>query len=104
MLKGCKKQIIVLRGTGSEIFEEAHFILKSNAEKRQRDMHGARSCTDFCAGEERAMLMEANRILEENRTARRGHGPRYYLLKYALFFLSGLALGGASVLLMLALS
>lgn len=30
MLKGCQKNVIMLRGTESEIFEEAFFILKKD--------------------------------------------------------------------------
>ena len=104
MLKGCKKQMIVLRGTGSEIFEEAHFILKSGAEKRRADARAAEMSPGFRPGEEQAMLMEANRILEENRTSHRGRPRGYYLLRYLFFFVSGLLLGGASIILALALS
>lgn len=57
MLKGCQKNVIILRGTDSEIFEEAFFILKRDAEidgnLRENDM-----------------ISEAKRILEANATSR----------------------------------
>ena len=35
MLKGCHKRIIQIKDTGSNIFEEAYFILKCDADKKQ---------------------------------------------------------------------
>ncbi len=55
MLKGCQKQMVVLRGTGSEVFEEAYFILKNKIHLKN-------------AGDT-ALLLEANKLLEENRQA-----------------------------------
>ncbi|MBE6575002.1 MAG: hypothetical protein E7654_01860 [Ruminococcaceae bacterium] len=79
MVKGCQRQIVLLRGTGSELFEEAYFILKPE----KTSLPPAR------------MITEANRIIEEN-TLRgkrqvnlrsRRHGERL------LFFLLGLLSG-----------
>lgn len=53
MLKGCQRKIILLRDTGSNIFEEAYFVLKADAEAR-RDLS------------ESDMVSEARRIVEEN--------------------------------------
>lgn len=50
MVKGCQRRIIMLRGTGSGMFEEAYFILKP----------------EKAAASEQLMIMEANRIIEEN--------------------------------------
>lgn len=51
MLRGCKRNMIVLRGTGSDLFEEAYFVVKEEAEKR--------SASD--------MLAEAERIIDKSR-------------------------------------
>ncbi|NLK38978.1 MAG: hypothetical protein GX303_01845 [Clostridiales bacterium] len=53
MLKGCQRKIILLRNTGSNIFEEAYFVLKADAEARQ-DLS------------ESDMVSEARRIVEAN--------------------------------------
>lgn len=81
MVKGCQRQIVLLRGTGSELFEEAYFILKPE----KANLPQAR------------MITEANRIVEENTLqkkraaipARGQHGGRL------LFFLLGLLSGGS---------
>ena len=96
MLKGCRKQMIVLRGTGSEIFDEAYFVLKKGEEKKDI------SCKN--SHERAAMLLEANRILEENRLSERSRSGAYYALRYLLCFLAGIMLGGGSVLLSVILS
>ena len=51
MLKGCQRKIIVMKNTGSNIFEEAYFVLRENAVKAHI------SETD--------MIEEANRIIKE---------------------------------------
>ncbi|HHT54217.1 MAG TPA: hypothetical protein GX011_04700 [Clostridiales bacterium] len=51
-IKGCSRQMIVLNGTGSSMFETAYFIVKPDADTRPRS-HGD-------------LLREANRIVEEN--------------------------------------
>ena len=52
MLKGCQKKIIVMKNTGSPIFEEAYFILSENAQRAHTS--------------ERDMISEANRIIRES--------------------------------------
>jgi hypothetical protein len=52
-MKGCQKRIIVMKNTGSNIFEEAYFILKDNAVRTQ-------------AISEHDMVGEAARIIAEN--------------------------------------
>jgi len=49
--KGCQKRMIMLKNTGSEIFDEAYFILKEKAEKSRIS--------------ENDMVREANRIIDE---------------------------------------
>lgn len=87
--------MIVLRGTGSEIFDEAYFVLKNDGEGRNHS---------HSQNERTAMLLEANRILEENRLGEKCRGTAYYTLRYALFFLSGLVIGGGSIILALFIS
>ena len=52
MLKGCQRKIIVMKNTGSNIFEEAYFVLRENAVKAHLS--------------EIDMIEEANRIIREN--------------------------------------
>lgn len=98
MLKGCQKQMIVLRGTGSEIFDEAYFILKSNSEKNKK------AGGFYSEQESAAMLFEANRILEENRFTSPVRSRGYYALRSALFFAAGLLIGASFILITLALT
>ena len=51
MIKGCQKKIIMINDTGSDVFEQAYFIVKD-------ERNGAISKTD--------MIREANRIIENN--------------------------------------
>ncbi len=52
-MKGCQKRIIVMKNTGSRLFDEAYFILKENAVRTQ-------------AISEHDMVGEAARIISEN--------------------------------------
>ena len=78
MIKGCQKNIIFLKNTGSELFDEAYFVVKPSApQKKERDI-----------------VLEASRLingLDDTRRARR--------TKRLLPFLSGLALGAGLMLL-----
>ncbi len=98
MFKGCQKQMIVLRGTGSEIFDEAYFILKNGGRVREG------SLKKDSASERTAMLLEANRILEENRLCDNSRPRGYYALRYSVLFIIGFILGIGSILLALAIS
>lgn len=81
MLRGCKRNMIVLRGTGSDLFEEAYFVVKEEAERRSE--------TD--------MLAEAERIIDKNRSARSTETKKVRL--FSLFaFLFGLFCGIFSLL------
>ena len=51
MLRGCQKKIIVMKNTGSPMFDEAYFILSENALRAHAS--------------ERDMINEANRIIRE---------------------------------------
>ena len=80
MIKGAQKQMIVVRTADSRYFDEAYFVLR-------REVKPSR-----CAHNE--MLLEANRILEENapgtRIQRKKSLPRGILL-FLLGLLCGLA-------------
>ena len=76
MLSGCKRNMIVLRGTGSDLFEEAYFVVREEAERRSE--------TD--------MLAEAERIINKNRSSRSNEMKKARL--FSLFsFLFGLFCG-----------
>ncbi len=55
MLKGCQRKIIMLKNTGSNIFEEAYFVIRDSALRSHVS--------------EADMIAEANRIIRENGTA-----------------------------------
>lgn len=54
MFKGCQRKIIMLKNTGSGIFDEAYFVIKENATISNRVS-------------ENDMIAEANKILNENK-------------------------------------
>lgn len=55
MIKGCSRRMVILKDTGSDFFEEAYFVLKTDS--------------PFCSlRNERDFLNEANRIVSENRS------------------------------------
>ena len=51
MVRGCQKRIIYLKNTGSEVFDEAYFVVNDKALG-----YGIAECD---------MVKEANRILDE---------------------------------------
>ena len=83
MIKGLNKQMVVLKLDGNRIYESACFVVRSDLEKK-RD-------------EEKDMLREANRILEEMELGRskkkRGGGKRFLL--WMLTLIVGAAIGFA---------
>ncbi len=88
MLKGCQKQVVVLRGKCGDIFEEAYFILRSGTSKAGLP----------------EMLCEANRIVEATKPCpqkRRSLAPH---VKSFIFFAAGLAVGASLVLLSVSLA
>ncbi len=52
MIKGCQKKIIMINDTGSDIFEQAYFIIKDETKSEKIGK------TD--------MIREASRIIDEN--------------------------------------
>ncbi len=77
MVKGARKNIVILKNTGSELFEEAHFILREGK---------------ICHTE-LDLLREANRILEENKEeTKKRSGAALRALSFLLPFLLGASL------------
>lgn len=72
MLKGCKRNMIVLRGTGSDEFDAAYFIVKEGNEAKS----------------EKSLIDEANRIVSENRRHKSGTQKRRVILSCALLLLA----------------
>lgn len=54
-MRGCQRQIIWLKGTDSQIFDEAYFLLRRSAENRGKE----------------EIVREAQRIVDRNTTRRR---------------------------------
>ena len=72
MLRGCQKKIIVMKNTGSPMFDEAYFILSENALRAHAS--------------ERDMINEANRIIREGGDG--GFSRRTQSLRAAALLLS----------------
>ena len=81
MLRGCKRNMIVLRGTGSDLFEEAYFVVKEEAERRS----------------ESDMLEEAERIIDKSRPEKSREAKRAWLFSF-FAFLFGLFCGFSAFL------
>ena len=76
-MKGCHKRVIYMKNTGSDVFEEAYFVVKDGGGSLTYD-------GDF--------LSEAKRIVEENKgigARKRGEGA---VLQRVLIFGSGFLL------------
>ena len=87
MLRGAEKRMLVERTRDSRLFEEAYFVVRPEAEGRERDGLD--------------MLWEANRILDSSMAAAKGReavssspSPRRGLLRGLVWFLMGLGTGG----------
>ena len=85
--KGCEKRMIMIKNTGSDLFEEAYFILNNK--------RSAQTSSDD-------MIKEANRIVAESsivpKTQDKQRSP---LLMYLFGVLSGIGTAGLVVLLVL---
>lgn len=81
MVKGCRRDSILLRGNAGEFFEEAYFIVR-------RDLPDGIKIT------ERDMVREARRIVGEQMSPRYAPPPRRLNVRQALTcFFCGCALG-----------
>ena len=83
MVRGCQKKIIYLKNSGSDIFEEAYFVIKSNIRYEEIS--------------ECDMIEEANRIIEESfcteENDRLSKRTLSFIKKTALPFLLGVITG-----------
>ncbi len=79
-MRGCERRIIMLKGTDSEIFDEAYFLLRKDFKKGEGDTE---------------MLTEAHRIVSLNTTKRRSHR---FFKKETLLFAAGTLLGAVSAI------
>jgi hypothetical protein len=71
MIKGAKKQMIVLRIGDSRYFDEAYFVMRRDVSEHE------------AKGED--ILGEANRILRES-TLHRRHTPKAWRMRWIFFF------------------
>ena len=84
MIKGCQKRIILVRDTGSELFDEAYFILKKDI-----------PCDDSIEGD---IVRAATAIINQNsfpKSTKKTKKNR----KSFLYFLLGLTIGIAGTVL-----
>jgi hypothetical protein len=82
MIKGCQKKIILLKDTGSDFFEEAYFILKSDA--------------TISKSKETDMVKAATKIVTDSLTSQNKEKKKVKLNSKAINFMIG-ALCGAIV-------
>ena len=73
-MRGCQKKVVFLKNTGSDFFEEAYFVLRSDIPNRRY--------TDA------DIIREANRIIDENIGKRRRINIRGWLF-FAVSFILG---------------
>jgi len=73
-VRGYQKKVIFIKNAGSEIFDEAYFVLRCD-EKTHKISHAT-------------MVSEAKRIIDENVGTKR-RWPRFLNLKLLLAFLLG---------------
>lgn len=76
-MRGCERKIIMLKGTDSEIFDEAYFLLRRDFKSR---------------GSDDEIVREAQRIVDTNTTHRR---KKKVTLRDAAAFGIGTAIGAA---------
>ena len=73
-MRGCERKIIMLKGTDSEIFDEAYFLLRRDFKNTEGD----------------EIVREAHRIVESNTTRKR---ERRAGSREKTFFAAGVAVG-----------
>ena len=83
-MRGCERKIILLKGTESQMFDEAYFLVRRDFESRRSE----------------EIMKEAERIIDRNTTRRRSSKYLFALL-FSFGFLLGIAL--ASLLFSIAL-
>ena len=82
MVRGCQKKIVYLKSTGSDVFDEAYFVVRD----------GALTSVGECD-----MIKEANRILEDSvnleKKGSRGQIFLGYIKRAVIPFLVGITVG-----------
>ena len=82
MVRGCQKRIVYLKSTGSDVFDEAYFVVRE----------GTLSLGDECD-----MIKEANRILDECVSIEKGRGLadkiKDFTKRITVPFLGGVIIG-----------
>ena len=71
-MRGCQRQIIMLKGTESQIFDEAYFLLRKDFEGKSRD--------------DDEIIREAQRIVDRNTTRHRRPLERSPLIPFLCGF------------------
>lgn len=72
-MRGCERKIILLKGTESQMFDEAYFLVRRGFEKRGSD----------------EIVREAERIIDRNTTRKRQRIEK----KSIIFFFAGVICG-----------
>ncbi len=75
-MRGCERKIILLKGTESQMFDEAYFLVRRDFENRARE----------------EFVREAERIIDRNTTRFRSGEKWWRLAFFAAGFLFGAAL------------
>lgn len=70
-MRGCQKRVIYLKNTGSDVFDEAYFVLKSD--------------TGIGRKTEGDIIREANRIIDENIGIKKRINLKRFILPIASF-------------------
>lgn len=77
-MRGCQRKIILLKGTDSQIFDEAYFLLRRESEDRGQE----------------EIVREAQRIIDRNTTRRRRHHlSRRDVIAFAIGAVCGIVCG-----------
>lgn len=77
-MRGYQKRVIYLKNTGSSIFEEAYFVIKTDKKNSSEKAY---------TGE--ALIEEANRIIEENVKLRMDKKRKFPSVKSSVIFAVG---------------
>ena len=85
MIKGVKKDVVLLKNTGSRVFEEAYFIL--------REPPGSQAPSDLA---EEARRIIASNVLSPEKAFPDGGRQRKMRLRCLLFLAAGTVLGAAA--------
>ena len=77
-MRGCERKVVVLRGTASQMFDEAYFLVRPDFERRGQA----------------EMLCEAQRIVEQSTVRRRKRSIGW---REAVAFAAGMLFGAAVI-------